>query len=66
MNEARSQFGREEERRVNVLAIVGKFYDAQSMEASSISAPLGLTNLQFGLVIGASAGLGARWRGRWI
>jgi hypothetical protein len=39
---------------------------AQSMEATHIGAPFGLTPLQFGLAIGATMGGVAKWRGSWI
>lgn len=66
---------------MNMLTVVGRFYEwgtvlfgigflapliAQSMDAASVSAPLGLGNLQFGLLLGTAAGLVAKARGRWI
>lgn len=66
---------------MNILAVLGKFYEwgtvlfgigflapliAQSMDAASMSAPLGLGNLQFGLIVGTGAGLVAKARGRWV
>lgn len=39
---------------------------AQSLQAASLPAPLGLTPIQFGLALGSSMGVIARLRGRWI
>ena len=39
---------------------------AQSMDAASVAAPLGLTTLQFGLAIGLVMGSIAKFRGSWI
>lgn len=39
---------------------------AQSLDASSLSLPIGLSNLQFGLAVGASWGLLTKYRGSWI
>jgi hypothetical protein len=39
---------------------------AQSMEATHIGAPLGLSTLQFGLGVGVTMGLVAKWRGAWL
>jgi hypothetical protein len=39
---------------------------AQSMDAASLAAPAGMTNLQFGLVVGVVTGSVAKMRGRWI
>ncbi len=39
---------------------------AQSMAALNIAAPLGLSRIVLGLIIGAPWGLYAVWRGRWI
>jgi hypothetical protein len=39
---------------------------AQSMDASSVSAPAGLSTLGLGLIVGVSWGLFAMKRGRWI
>ena len=39
---------------------------AQSLDAASMSAPLGLTSLQLGLAIGTSLGLVAKLRGSWV
>ena len=38
----------------------------QSLQALGWSAPLGLTPLAFGLVLGGSLGLVANIRGRWV
>jgi hypothetical protein len=63
---------------MNVLQQLGKFGPvffgvgfvapliAQSMEAASLSAPLGLSNLVFGLVIGSAMGVVAKFRGSWV
>jgi hypothetical protein len=39
---------------------------AQSMEAVAISAPLGLSNIAFGLILGVSMGAVAKLRGTWV
>jgi len=39
---------------------------AQSLDAASLPAPLGLGRLQFGLAVGALLGVVAMWRGRWV
>ncbi len=39
---------------------------AALMAATGISAPAGLTEIQTGLIIGASLGLIAKIRGRWL
>ena len=39
---------------------------AQSMDAASLSAPLGLSNIAFGLAVGLSLGVVARLRGSWV
>ena len=39
---------------------------AQSMDAAALSAPLGLPNLAFGLVLGTSLGVVAKLRRRWV
>jgi hypothetical protein len=39
---------------------------AQSLDAASASAPLGLSNIQFGLAVGFSMGAVAKWRGSWV
>jgi hypothetical protein len=39
---------------------------AQSMDAASLSAPLGLSNIGLGLILGVFLGTLAKWRGRWI
>jgi len=39
---------------------------AQSLDAASISAPLGLSNVQFGLLIAIPMGTIAKLRGRWV
>ena len=39
---------------------------AQGLEAASIHAPLGLSSLQFGLGVGLTSGLLAKFRGRGI
>lgn len=39
---------------------------AQSMDAASVSAPLGVSNVTFGLAIGLTLGVVARLRGRWV
>lgn len=39
---------------------------AQSLDAASVSAPMGLSPVQLGLVIGISLGGVARLRGTWI
>ena len=39
---------------------------AQSLDAASATALLGLSNLQFGLAVGATAGMIAKVRGSWI
>ena len=38
---------------------------AQSLDAASLSAPMGLSNLTVGLVIGVTLGMIAKLRGRW-
>ena len=39
---------------------------AQSMDSVSLAAPLGFSNLAFGLVVGMLMGLVAVLRGRWL
>jgi hypothetical protein len=39
---------------------------AQSMDAASLSAPLGVSNIILGLVVGISMGIIAKLRGRWV
>ena len=39
---------------------------AQSLDAAELSAPLGLSNIAFGLVVGVSLGTIARLRGTWL
>lgn len=39
---------------------------AQAMDTASLSAPGGLTTLQFGLIVGLTTGTIAKLRGRWI
>lgn len=39
---------------------------AQSMEAASVAAPLGVSNIAFGLAVGLTLGVIASWRGRWV
>jgi hypothetical protein len=39
---------------------------AQSLDAATLSAPLGLSNLAFGLIVGASMGAGASLRRAWL
>jgi hypothetical protein len=39
---------------------------AQTMAYWDIAAPLGMSRIVFGLLIGAPWGLYAVWRGRWI
>jgi hypothetical protein len=39
---------------------------AQSLDAASLSAPLGLPNIAFGLIVGVSMGVVAKLRGRWV
>jgi hypothetical protein len=39
---------------------------AQSMDAASLSVPLGLPNIAFGLAVGISMGGIAKLRGSWI
>ncbi len=39
---------------------------AQSMDAAALSAPLGLSNLALGLILGASLGMLAKRRGTWV
>ena len=39
---------------------------AQSLDAASISAPLGLSNLQLGFVVAIAMGTIAKLRGRWV
>jgi hypothetical protein len=39
---------------------------AQSLEAASLSAPLGLSHITFGLILGISMGVVAQLRGRWV
>jgi uncharacterized membrane protein YdjX (TVP38/TMEM64 family) len=41
-------------------------FGIQSMDAASLAAPAGMTNLQFGLVVGVITGSVAKMRGRWI
>lgn len=38
----------------------------QSLDAASLSAPLGLPNIALGLILGTSMGVVARMRGRWV
>jgi hypothetical protein len=38
----------------------------QSMQAAGVGAPLGVTTLQFGLMVGATLGLVAKFRGTWV
>ncbi len=38
----------------------------QSLDAASASAPMGLSNIQFGLAIGLMTGLIAKARGSWV
>jgi len=39
---------------------------AQSMDVADVEAPLGVSNLVFGLLLGAMMGTVAMVRGRWI
>jgi len=39
---------------------------AQSLDAASLAAPLGLSNIAFGLAVGVSLGTIARLRGTWL
>jgi hypothetical protein len=39
---------------------------AQSLDAAALSAPLGLSNIAFGLAVGVSLGTIAKLRGRWV
>jgi hypothetical protein len=39
---------------------------AQSMDAAALSAPLGLSNIALGLIVGLSLGIIAQLRGRWV
>ncbi len=39
---------------------------AQSLDRMPVSAPAGLSNLQFGLVVGVAWGLFAKFRGSWV
>jgi hypothetical protein len=39
---------------------------AQSMDATSLSAPLGLSNIALGLFVGVSLGMIAKRRGTWV
>jgi ABC-type dipeptide/oligopeptide/nickel transport system permease component len=39
---------------------------AQVIERMAWSAPMGLTPLQFGLILGGALGVLATWRGRWV
>ncbi|NQZ99063.1 MAG: hypothetical protein HRU01_21370 [Myxococcales bacterium] len=39
---------------------------AQSMDAASVSAPLGLSNIAFGLAVGVTMGVIAWRRGSWV
>ena len=39
---------------------------AQSLDAASLSAPLGLPNIAFGLIVGSSMGMIAKRRGSWV
>ena len=38
----------------------------QSLDAASLSAPLGLPNIAFGLILGTSMGIVAKLRGAWV
>lgn len=39
---------------------------AQTMDAASVAAPAGLSNIQFGLIVGIAAGSIAKLRGTWV
>jgi hypothetical protein len=39
---------------------------AQSLDAASLSAPPGLPNIAFGLIVGSSMGMIAKRRGSWV
>lgn len=39
---------------------------AQSMDAMAIPAPLGLSSISFGLLVGAALGVVAKQRGSWV
>ena len=39
---------------------------AQSLDAASLAAPMGLSNIVFGLAVGTSMGLVAKLRGSWV
>jgi len=39
---------------------------AQSIDAASLSAPLGLSNIALGLVVGGFLGMIAKLRGTWV
>lgn len=39
---------------------------AQSMDAVSLSAPLGLSNIALGIIVGLTMGVVAKLRGRWL
>ena len=39
---------------------------AQSMDAAALSAPLGLSNIALGLIVGVSMGIVAKLRGTWV
>jgi hypothetical protein len=39
---------------------------AQALDATSISAPLGLSSIQFGLAVAIPMGTIAKLRGRWV
>ena len=39
---------------------------AQSLDAASVSSPLGLSHIQLGLAVGISMGAIAKWRGSWV
>lgn len=39
---------------------------AQTMDAASLSAPLGFSNIALGLVVGVSLGIIAKRRGTWV
>ena len=39
---------------------------AQSLDAGGVSALVGLSTIQFGLLIGVGLGVAAKTRGRWV
>ncbi len=39
---------------------------AQTMDVMGLTAPLGLTNIALGLLLGVTLGLVATFRGRWL